>query len=76
MKTLKVFLGSFSFIWFNKALFLFFLKSRIMIYYSFIAYLYENMPIRLKGHLPMKYENIGLDEKEKNVWSWINNGMK
>ena len=47
-KTLKVFLGLFSFffILLNKLLFLISLKSRMVLSYSFITYVCENMPIR------------------------------
>ena len=47
-KTLKVFIGLFSFFFLllNKLLFLISLKSRMVLFYSFMAYVCENMPIR------------------------------
>ena len=47
-KTLNVFLGLFSFfvLLLNKLFFLISLKSRMVLSYCFMAYVYEDMPIR------------------------------
>ena len=62
---MKAFLGLFSFFFLslNKLLFLISLKSIMVLSYSFMVYVCEDMPIRDLG---VKHENLGIYPKGNN----------